>query len=189
MDNKALRIALISFCLGIPYGANAQSQETSHSLDRFTVQAAAGPLWKSGGHNVSAGVSFSPISRLDLIVTAERNHLPFQRDTFSDGYSITRGGSLMTVSGEVRASLMPPHRVSPFVFAGMGGGISRPTVNEQFTDKVENELRVVYVGGGLRVPIKNGLSVFGDGRLMLGMEGKDGFTGLWPIRVGLALRF
>ena len=102
---------------------------------------------------MSAGFGFSPISRVDLVVNVERNHLPFQRDTFGDVYSITRGGTLTAVSAEVRASVLPPHRVSPYGFAGIGGGIARPTVNETFPTPVENDLRIVYFGGGLRVPI------------------------------------
>jgi hypothetical protein len=158
-------------------------------LDRFSLHVGAGPLWKSGGHTLSAAFGFSPISRVDLVVNVEREHLPFHRDTFSNSLSITRGGTLTWVSGEVRASVFPPHRVSPYGFAGIGDGFSRPTVNAAFPDTVENDLRVVYFGGGVRVPIRSsGLSVFGDARAMLALEG-DGLTGLWPARAGVAWRF
>jgi hypothetical protein len=146
-------------------------------------------LLKSGGHTLSAGFGFSPISRLDFVVNVERDHLPFTRQTFSDVYSITRGGTLTAVSGELRASVLPPDRVSPYGFAGIGAGKSRPTVNDEFPTPVENDLRVVYFGGGLRVPMRGGLSIFGDARVMLAMEGADGFTGLWPARAGLVWRF
>ena len=53
----------------------------------------------------------------------------------------------------------------------------------------ENDLRVVYFGGGLRVPIRGGLSVFGDARAMLALEGGDGLLGVWPVRAGVAWRF
>jgi hypothetical protein len=165
-------------------------QDTAGSgLDRFTLQVGAGPLLKSGGHTLSAGFGFSPISRVDLLVNVERDHLPFTRDTFRDVYSITRGGTMTTVSGEVRASILPPHRISPYGFAGIGGGVSRPTVNDAFPTPVENDLRVVYFGGGLRVPIHGGLTVFGDGRLMLALEGNDGIMGVWPVRAGIGWRF
>ena len=157
-------------------------------LDRFSLQVGAGPLLKSDGHTVSAAFGFSPISRVDLVVNVERDHLPFQRDTFSDSLSITRGGTLTWVSGEVRASVFPPHRISPYGLAGIGDGRSRPTVNDAFPNPVENDLRVVYFGGGVRVPIRSGLSVFGDARAMLALEG-DGLTGLWPVRAGVAWRF
>lgn len=158
-------------------------------LDRFTLQLGAGPLLNSGGHTVSAAFGFSPISRVDLVVNVERVHLPFERDTFSGGFSITRGGTLTSVSGEMRASVFPPHRVSPYGFAGIGGGVSRPTVNDAFPDPVENDLRVVYFGGGVRVPIRSGFTVFGDARAMLTLEGGDGILGVWPVRAGIAWRF
>jgi hypothetical protein len=187
---KALTVAMLSFLVVIPRVVAGQTADTTRpGLDRFTFQVGAGPLWKSGGHTLSAGFGFSPISRVDLLVNVERDHLPFQRDTFGDVYSLTRGGTLTTVSGEVRASLLPPHRVSPYAFAGMGFGESRPTVNAEFPTPVKNDLRTVYFGGGLRVPVRGGLSIFGDARLMLAMEGNDGFSGVWPVRAGLMWRF
>lgn len=167
----------------------AVAQNESATLSRFSLQVAGGPLLQSGGHTVSAAAGFSPISRIDLLVNVERNHLPFQRDTFSDGLSLTRGGDLTAVSGELRASLFPPHRVSPYAFAGYGAGVSRPTVNDAFPDPVENDLRVAYFGAGVRIPIKGGLTVFGDARAMIAAEGNDGVSGVWPVRAGLAWRF
>jgi hypothetical protein len=173
-----------------PTAASAQTADASGAeFDRFTLQLAAGPLWKSGGHTLSAAIGFSPISRLDLLVNVERDHLPFQRDTFRDVYSLTRGGTMTSVSGEVRVSVLPPHRVSPYGFAGIGRGESRPTVNAEFPNPVRNDLQVVYFGGGLRIPIGAGFTAFGDARLMLAMEGADGFSGVWPVRAGLAWRF
>jgi hypothetical protein len=160
-------------------------QTPAAELDRFSVQVGAGPLLNSGGYNLSAAFGFSPISRVDLMVNVERDHLPFERD----GFSITRGGTLTWVGGEVRASVFPPDRVSPYGLAGIGGGQSRPTVNESFPNPVENDLRVVYFGGGVRVPLRSGLSVFGDARVMLALEGGDGLLGMWPVRAGVAWRF
>lgn len=175
--------------IGSPIAVAAQSTDTSTPLKRFTLQAAAGPLLKSEGHTVSAALGFSPISRLDLIVNLEQERIPFQRQTFSGGYSITRGGTLTFVSGEVRASILPPHRVSPYGFAGIGAGVSQPNVNSDFPIAVENKLRTVYAGAGLRIPITSGLSVFGDGRMMLALEGDEGILGVWPVRAGLSWRF
>ncbi len=173
-----------------PQVVTGQTPDTAREgFDRLSLQGGAGPLLNSGGHTLSAAFGFSPVSRVDLVVNVERDHLPFQRDTFSDGFSITRGGTLTSVSGEVRASVFPPHRVSPYGLAGIGAGVSRPTVNDAFPDPVENDLRVVYFGGGLRVPIRNGLSVFGDARAMLMLEGGDGILGVWPVRAGVAWRF
>lgn len=190
MNIRALTVAVLLFLVILPSVVTGQTPDTARpGLDRFTLQVGAGPLLKSGGHTLSAAFGFSPISRLDLVVNIERDHLPFQRETFSGGYSITRGGTLTSVSGEVRASVLPPHRPSPYGFAGIGGGVSRPTVNDEFPTPVENDLRVVYFGGGVRVPIRGGLTVFGDARAMLALEGDDGLLGIWPVRAGLAWRF
>jgi hypothetical protein len=187
---RALSVAVWLFVMIIPRVVAGQTPDSaSPGLDRFTLEVGAGPLLKSGGHSLSAAFGFSPISRVDLVVNIERDHLPFQRDTFGDGYSLTRGGTLTAIGGEVRASLLPPHRVSPYGFAGIGGGISRPTVNDVFPTPVENELRVVYFGGGVRVPIGGGLTVFGDARAMLALEGDEGILGVWPVRAGIGWRF
>jgi hypothetical protein len=180
---------LLLFILSPRVVAGQTPDTASTGLGRFSLQVGAGPLLKSGGHTVSAAFGFSPIARVDLVVSVERDHLPFQRETFSDGFSVTRGGTLTSVSGELRASLFPPDRVSPYGLAGIGGGLSRPTVNDAFPDPVENDLRVAYFGGGLRVPLRNGLSVFGDARAMLALEGGDGILGVWPVRAGIAWRF
>jgi hypothetical protein len=182
---------LLALVLLMPQVATGQTPDSQPAgFDRVSLQVAAGPLVNSGGgHTLSAAFGFSPISRVDLVVNVERQHLPFQRGTFSDGFSVTRGGTLTWVSGEVRASLFPPDRVSPYGLAGIGGGVSRPTVNETFPNAVENDLRVVYFGGGVRVPIRSGFSVFGDARAMLTLEGSDGILGVWPVRAGIAWRF
>jgi hypothetical protein len=182
-------LPLLLLFLGPQVVAGQTPDTAGAELDRFSLQVGAGPLLQSGGHSVSAAFGFSPLSRVDLVVNVERNHLPFQRQTFSDGFSVTRGGTLTSVSGEVRASVFPPNRVSPYGLAGIGGGVSRPTVNDAFPDPVENELRVVYFGGGVRVPLRNSLSLFGEARAMLALEGGDGIMGVWPVRAGLAWRF
>lgn len=185
-----MTVAVLLFLVIIPRVVTGQTPDAAGpGLDRFTLQFGAGPLLKSGGHNLSAAFGFSPISRIDLMVSVERDHLPFQRETFDGGYSLTRGGTLTAVSGEIRASVLPPDRVSPYGVAGIGGGISRPTVNDEFPTPVENDLRVVYFGGGVRVPIRGGLNIFGDARVMLALEGNDGILGVWPVRAGVAWRF
>ncbi|HWI16974.1 MAG TPA: hypothetical protein VNT81_04475, partial [Vicinamibacterales bacterium] len=112
MDIRALTVAALFSVLISPGVVAGQTRDSVTRLDRFTFQAAGGPLLQSGGHTVSAAVGFSPISRIDVLVNVERDVLPFERETFSDGYSITRGGELTFLSGEIRASLFPPHRVS-----------------------------------------------------------------------------
>jgi len=185
---RVLTIAVLSIVL-MPCGAAGQTPDTAGvGLGRFIVEAAAGPLLPSSGHNLSAAFGVSPASRLDLLVSVERNYLPFQRQTFGDGYGVTRGGTMLAVSGEVRVSFLPPNRVSPYGFAGLGGGVSRPTVNEVFPAEVKNDLRVAYFGGGVKVPIRGGFTLFSDARAMMLLEGNDGMV-MWPVRVGGSWRF
>src|SRR5687768_17185073 len=150
---------------------------------RFSLQAAAGPTLNGGGHVLSAAFGYSPASRLELLLNIERDHLPLQLKRFPDGgFSATRGGTMTFVSGELRAALRPADRVSPYAIAGVGGGVSRPNVNAQFPDPVRHRIRVVYFGGGVRVPLRRELSFFGDARAMLALEGNDGILAVWPVR-------
>ena len=93
------------------------------------------------------------------------------------------------VAGEIRASLFPRDRMTPFLVAGIGAGVSRPNVNSEFPNAVRNDLRVVYAGGGIRVPVTRQLSVLADVRCALGVEGGDGLMATWPIRAGIIWRF
>jgi len=189
VNTQTLTVALLLVLLIAPKQASADPAAPSPRLDRFTLQAASGPLVKSGGQTVSAAVGFSPISRLDFLVGVEQVRLPFQRETFSGRHSVTRGGTLTAVSGEVRASLFPPHRISPYALAGIGGGVSQPTVNQDFPNAVENMLQTAYAGAGLRIPISGGLTIFGDARAMMALEGGSGILGIWPVRAGVVWRF
>jgi hypothetical protein len=167
-------------------GTAALSDSGREGRERVSLQVAAGPtLTLVGGGNVlSAAFGYSPASRLELLLNIERTHLPFQLYG-----SAVRGGTLMFVSGELRLALLPPGRVSPFAIAGAGGGVSRPNVNATFPDRVQNDLRVLYLGGGIRVPLRRGVSLVGDVRCMLGLEGYDGILAVWPVRAGVAWRF
>ncbi len=178
---RATVIAICAICTVIPSVAGAQ---------RLEVQAAAGAMVTTAGHALSAAVGYTPVPGLELLVTVERDHLPFEFERFPDGgTAATRGGTLTFVSGEVRVGLPRAWRVSPFALLGAGGGRSRPTVNALFPDPVTNDLRVVYVGGGVRVPLGHGFSVIGDARAMLGVEGNDGIVAMVPARAGIAWRF
>jgi hypothetical protein len=46
-----------------------------------------------------------------------------------------------------------------------GRGISRPNVNEIFTDPVDNDAFLWFGGGGVRVAVAGGLSAFADVRI------------------------
>ncbi len=187
--------AIVVFCLLVPGVATGQTSthgpappdgegERRHHL---SLQVAAGPtltLAGGGGNVLSAAFGYSPASWLELLVNLERNHVPFQLYG-----GATRGGTLTFVSAELRLALRRPDRVTPFAMAGVGSGVSRPNVNAVFPDSVSNNLRVLYVGGGVRVPLRRGFSLLGDVRCMLGLEGYDGVLAVWPVRAGIAWRF
>jgi hypothetical protein len=167
---------------------SSPSDQARAGRDRLSLQAAGGPTLVEG-NVVSAAFGYSPTSRLELVLNVERFHLPFERTTFTDGYSLRRGGTMTYVSGEVRYSLLSPERVSPFLLGGAGGGVSRLTVNAEFPDPVKNEMRVLYFGGGVRVPLRGGFSLVGDMRAMLALEGNDTALGILPVRAGVTWRF
>jgi hypothetical protein len=108
---------------------------------------------------------------------------------YPGGYSVTRGGTMTFGSGELRFAMLPAHHVSPFALAGIGRGVSRPNVNAEFPDRVTNDLRVLYFGGGVRVQLRGGLSLLADARATLALEDDDTVMGVWPVRAGVGWRF
>jgi hypothetical protein len=196
---RQVAAAIAVFCLFAPRAAAGQTSAArserivtaQEERDRLSVQVAAGPMVTlvGGGSVLSAAFGYSPTSRLELIVNVERNHLPFQSTNIAGGSGATRGGSMMFASGEVRFTFLPTTRVLPFVMAGAGRGVSRPNVNDSFPNPIENDLRVLYLGGGVRIPLRHGFSLLSDARCMLGLEGYDSVLGVWPVRAGLAWRF
>jgi hypothetical protein len=170
-------------------GGSSPDAATEPRRHRFSLEAAAGPTVIDGGHTLSAAAGYLPTSWLELLVNAERIHVPLATKQYRDGYSVSRGGTRTFISGEARFSPMPQARVSPFASAGAGIGSSRPNVTDAFPDRVANDLRVMYVGGGLRVPLGRTISLSADARAMIAVEGYDSVAGVWPVRVGVAWRF
>jgi hypothetical protein len=167
----------------VPGVVSAQSLSPSVS-----IQAAAGPTIVDAGHNVSASVAFSPVSRVTLLVDVQRTQLSSRTTRSERGSSSFRGGTMTAVSGEVRVGLWPAHRLTPYVLAGFGAGESRPTVNEAFPDRVTNDVRFMFFGGGVHVPLQGRLSLVGDARLLIGAEAGETLA-VVPVRVGIAWRF
>jgi hypothetical protein len=143
----------------------------------------------TGGGNsqaLSFGVPAGPY--LNVLVSAERSHLPTEINRYEHGYGATRGGTVKFLSAEVRLSPFPFARLSPYALAGLGRGTSRPNVNELFSDPVTNEATLLFLGGGVRVPLAGRLSAFVDARFVLQGE-RDTVGATLPIRGGLAWRF
>jgi hypothetical protein len=183
---RVMAAAIAVLCVFVPCVATGQ---TATGADHFSLQLAGGPTLKGGGNVLSAAFGYAPVSRLELLLNVERTHLPFEIRRYADGYGITRGGTMTFASGELRLALLPTDRVSPFVVVGAGGGVSRPTVNAEFPNAVTNRLRVLYFGGGVRVPLPRGFSVWGDVRPMLALEHYDTVMAVWPVRAGVTWRF
>ena len=110
---------------------------------RVSVQGNVGTHINAGGDNQSVSVGFSPHERLDILLSAERLHLPTEVTRFG----ATRGGTSTFVSGEVRFVPVTFNRISPDVLASAGRGISRPNVNDIFPDRVTNDVWLLFVGG------------------------------------------
>lgn len=178
MDARAL-FAVSVLSLAAP--ALAAGQGTGA---RVSVQGAAGTHLNAGGHSLSVSLGFSPHERLDLLISGERIHVPAEMTRFG----ATRGGTSTFISGEVRFAPVTFDRVSPYVLASMGRGQSRPTVNDLFPNRVTNDAWLLFVGGGVRVPLTAHLGAFADMRS--GIQGElDTIFLLLPVRAGIAWRF
>lgn len=153
------------------------------------VQGSAGPTIADRGYSLSAAVTFSPAARVTLLFGVDRSHLLSRvRSDGRGGGSWFRGGTFTFASVEARGYLLGRDRVTPYLLAGIGAGVSRPTVNARFPDRVSNDVRAVFLGGGIHVPLSDRLSVFGDARLVTGAEAGE-LLALVPVRAGLAWRF
>jgi hypothetical protein len=151
-----------------------------------TVQAAAGLHdVRIGGNTQSIAVGFAPDERWEFLFAAERTHRPTQITSFA----AERGGTTTFFSGEVRFAPVTFNRVSPYVLASAGRGISRLNVNETFPNRVTNDAwLMLFGGGGIRVEVTERLSLFSD--LRFGLQGEsDVIVLLLPLRGGVAWRF
>jgi hypothetical protein len=161
----------------------ASSAASGQSL---VLQGSAGPTITDSGYSLAAAIGLSPTSRLTVLFGVEQTHL-FSRVT-SVG-SAFRGGTVTLAAAELRATVLGRDRVSPYVFGGYAAGVSRPNVNDIFPDRVTNNARALFVGGGIQVPLRERITVFGDVRMVFGVEGNDGVLAFAPVRAGIAWRF
>lgn len=153
------------------------------------LHGSAGPTLIDSGYSAAAGIGFSPASRLTVLLGAERTHL--SSEVTSDGRgggSAFRGGTFTLGAAELRVELLGRDRVSPYLLGGIAAGVSRPNVNETFPDPVTNHVRAFFFGGGIHVPLRGGISMFGDARMIVGAEAGESLA-ILPVRVGVAWRF
>jgi hypothetical protein len=161
------------------------------SAQSFQLQGSAGPTMIDTGHSVSAGAGVTLSPRVSILVNWERSHMPSEvlRDELGRVTGASRRGTLTVGAAELRVALFSHDRIGPYALAGFAAGISRPNVNEIFPHAVTNDMRAVFFGGGVQLPVGGHMSVFADARLLFGVEEHDGIVGALPVRAGLAWRF
>jgi hypothetical protein len=155
-----------------------------------SVQGAIGSHIGDGGdtESLSLGVWFG--EHFGVVVNAERSHVPTDVTFFDDGYAATRGATTRFVSGEFRYVPVTYKRISPYVIAGVGFGVSRPNVNEFFPVGIKHDVILQFPGFGGSVLLTEHLSAFADIRFMFqSRRGEPDAGGFGPIRGGLAWRF
>lgn len=153
------------------------------------LHGSAGPTLVDRGLSVAGGGGWSPWSRVTVTVDVERTALAtrFASDGRGGG-SAFRGGTILLAAGGVRVALFQAHRVTPYVVAGLAAGRSRPTVNDRFPDAVTNDVRAIFAGAGVEVPLAPRLGAFADVRMQVGGDGGE-VLALAPLRAGLRWRF
>ena len=165
----------------------------------FQVHGAAGVNVVDTGHNLSygfdpgfslstgAGVGLTP--RLTLSIEIERTHRARQLQTDARGNVFGYPGGTSTLGvAQLRAALSGRDRIGPYVLVGLAGGVSRTRAIEGSPDRT-HDVRAIVFGGGIHVPLGKSVSLFADGRMLLGGEGRNGVFGIAPIRAGLAWHF
>jgi len=179
-----MRVIPVFVCLllslATPRVANAQS---------FVVHGSAGPTLIDSGYSVAGGLGFSPSSHVSVLFDVERTHLSSRSSSDGrGGFSAFRGGTLTLGSAQLRVMPFGRDRVGPYGLVGFAAGVSRPNVNEMFPNEVTNDVRAMFFGGGIHVPLKERVSLFVDGRMMIGAEAGE-LLAVAPIRAGVAWRF
>jgi hypothetical protein len=155
----------------------------------FVMRGSAGPTLIDTGYSLAGGFGFLPTSHLTVLFDVERTHLSSRlRSDGRAGFAGFRGGTLTLGSAQLLVTPLGRGRVGPYGLVGFGAGVSRPNVNELFPNPVTNDVRAIFFGGGVHVPVKERVSVFADGRMMIGAEAGE-LLAVAPIRAGVAWRF
>jgi hypothetical protein len=155
----------------------------------LSIRGSAGPTLTDSGYSVAAGVGIAATSHLAFDFSVERTHLSTEVTRDDGVISSFRGGTLTLGTAQLRVSLFDSNRLGPYGLVGFAAGVSRPNVNETFPTPVTNDVRAVFLGGGLQTPLGDRVSAFADLRMMFGAEGVEGIVAVVPLRAGLALRF
>jgi len=183
---RAMALALLVLIPSVAAGQPAAASEsTSEGRERLTVQIAAGPTLVDRGRVISIAFGYLPASRLELLLNTEVDRMSLRFERFRGANTAVRGGAMSLVSVETRVALRPPDRVSPFALVGIGGGVSRPRLPERGS----KDMVALSAGGGVRVPLRPGFSLWTDVRMIYEVDNEDGVSRIWPVRAGVAWRF
>ncbi len=177
---RTLPLLVAAIILTGPQAARSQSIE---------LYGSAGPTLIDAGNSVAAGIAFSPTSRLSILGSVERTHLASQTRRDGNVVSNFRGGTFYVGSAEVRFTPLDHGRVRPFALGGFAAGVSKPNVTAVFPTPVTNDVRALFAGGGVSVPLGARVNLFADARMMFGAEGAEGIVAVAPLRAGIAWRF
>ena len=155
----------------------------------FVLHGSGGPTLVDAGYSLAAGIGVSPTSHLSVLFDFERTHLSSQSNSDGrGGVTAFRGGTLTLGAAQLRVTPLGHNRVGPYGFAGFAAGVSRPNVNDLFPERVTNDVRAMFFGGGIQVPLQQRVNLFVDGRMMIGAEAGE-LLAVVPIRAGVAWRF
>jgi Outer membrane protein beta-barrel domain len=178
-------VALFAFVVML-IGEPAHAQTAS----RFSVDLGIGSHFKDGGDVESISVGFAVSRIVELAATVERSHIPTHLRTNPDGFSVTRNGTLTSMSGELRLTIPAGDRWTPYGIVGTGVGESVLNVNEFFPSPITRTAYLVFAGGGVRYSLGPAVALFGDAKLILvsGREADD-LSARLPVRAGVSFRF
>ena len=155
----------------------------------FLLDGAVGPTINDAGYSIATGIGFTPVSRIAVSAGLERTHLSSELQTDRrGGMHGFRGGTLTLASAQLRISLLRRDRIGPYGVVGYSAGVSRPTVNELFPDAVTNHVHAMFFGGGIHIPLRERISLFGDARMTIGSEAGE-LLAVLPMRAGIAWSF
>ena len=142
----------------------------AHASDEFGAPAkagvsfGAGPLLVGQGASSGVGLSYSPVPHLALTLEAQ-------------GAIDSDGDTGLMASAGLKATLLPRHRVSPYVLANYGWG-----------QAYQDNGKAIQLGTGLSAHIYRRWSGFVETRLTVIDAGGYDMPYLdWPLRVGVRL--
>jgi hypothetical protein len=183
------RLAALFAFLMMLIGAPAHAQDAGMSR-RFSVDLGLGSHVIDGGYVGSMSLGFALSRIVALAATVERSQIPTKLRTYPDGYSVTRNGTLTSISGEFRLTIPVGDRWTPYSVVGCGVGESVLNVNEFFPNPITRTANLVYAGGGVRYSLGRAAALFGDAKLILviGREADD-LSARLPVRAGVSFRF